>query len=161
MTPFKPEVTYKYLVEMNRRYKWNTEIFIVGKKIPSILRKKGLKINLLDISDFARAQELNKSKTGKELYEIDPDECCRLLKVTPTQKAVENLDAWVAGLRKDEGRTRVNYQYVEKKGNLVKINPILDWTEIDIWRYLAINEIPVNPMYRLGYRSLGCEPCTG
>ena len=49
---------------------------------------------------------------------------------------------------------------VEVKGGLIKINPILDWTELDIWRYLAMNQIPVNPLYSQGYRSLGCAPCS-
>jgi phosphoadenosine phosphosulfate reductase len=52
------------------------------------------------------------------------------------------------------------YQEVERIGTLTKINPILLWTELDVWRYLAINQIPMHPWYFEGYRSLGCAPCT-
>ena len=52
------------------------------------------------------------------------------------------------------------YSLNKEKGGLVKINPILDFTELDVWRYLAINDIPAHPKYAEGYRSLGCEPCS-
>ena len=94
------------------------------------------------------------------LWRTDPDRCCRIFKVEPTKQALRNLDAWITGLRRTEGRTRTDYDYVEPCDGTVKINPILDWTELDIWRYTAIYQIPVNPAYRKGYRSLGCEPCT-
>ena len=74
--------------------------------------------------------------------------------------AVKDLDAWISGLRRDEGETRVGFEYIETKGNLDKVNPILDFTELDVWRYLAIYNIPVNPLYEQGYRSLGCLKCS-
>jgi len=80
--------------------------------------------------------------------------------VEMTKKAVKDYNVWFAGLRRDEGRTRTNYDYVEEKNGLIKVNPILDFTEKDIWKYLAINRIPPNPLYREGYRSLGCAPCS-
>jgi phosphoadenosine phosphosulfate reductase len=100
------------------------------------------------------------SQTGKELYEVDPDECCRLLKVEPTKVAVRNLDAWICGLRCTEGGIRKDYQEVENKGGLVKINPILTFTEAEIWRYIATRGIEPHPLYGEGYRSLGCAPCS-
>ncbi len=94
------------------------------------------------------------------IYLEDVDKCCQFYKVDMTKLAVENLDAWVTGLRRNEGRTRESYDYVEVKGGIVKVNPILDFTELDVWRYLAINKIPVHPKYGEGYRSLGCAPCS-
>jgi phosphoadenosine phosphosulfate reductase len=94
------------------------------------------------------------------LWKLDPDECCRIFKVEPTLQALKHLDAWITGLRRTEGRTRTDYEPVEVCNGTMKINPILDWTETDIWRYTAIHGIPVNPAYKHGYRSLGCEPCT-
>lgn len=94
------------------------------------------------------------------LWNTDPDRCCQIFKVEPTLEAIENLDAWITGLRRTEGRTRTDYKPVEKCNGTMKINPILDWTEVDIWRYTAIFGVPVNPAYRKGYRSLGCGPCT-
>lgn len=94
------------------------------------------------------------------LWKTDPDACCQYYKVKPTKEAVKDLDAWIAGLRKSEGSTREECQYIEKRGNIIKINPILDFTELDVWRYLAINHIPPNPLYKKGYRSIDCQPCT-
>jgi len=116
---------------------------------------------------------MSNQKPIKDLWKTDPDKCCEIFKVEPTKKAISNLDAWITGLRRTEGRTRVDYEVFEPCGNaltrmpgkeisttIMKVNPILDWTELDVWRYLAIYNIPVNPAYKKGYRSLGCEPCT-
>lgn len=97
------------------------------------------------------------------LHKTDPNSCCQILKVLPTKAAISDLQlqAWVAGLRRDEGRTRHNFDYFEEyEENIVKVNPILDWTEADVWKYHAIHSIPVHPLYMKGYRSLGCAPCS-
>lgn len=99
----------------------------------------------------------------KELYKVAPDLCCNLLKVKPVQQAIEemNVDCWVTGLRCTEGRTRTDYREVEERDKgLIKLNPILLWHEREVWQYLALNQVTVNPLYALGYRSLGCAPCT-
>ena len=98
-----------------------------------------------------------------ELYRIAPDLCCDLLKVKPVQWAIEQMgvDCWVTGLRCTEGRTRTDYREVEERDKgLIKLNPILLWYEREIWQYLALNQVNVNPLYARGYRSLGCAPCT-
>ncbi len=97
------------------------------------------------------------------LYETDPDLCCEVLKVEPTRRAVAELEVtcWVTGLRCTEGRTRTDYQEIEERDpGLIKLNPILLWHEREIWQYLALYRVPVNPLYAQGYRSLGCAPCT-
>lgn len=86
--------------------------------------------------------------------------CCGRPKVEKAVEALRNYDAWISGVRKTEGITRSDFEPVEEKDGLVKINPILDFTELDIWRYIALNQIPVNPMYAKGYRSLGCKFCS-
>lgn len=86
--------------------------------------------------------------------------CCGKPKVEKTKEALKDYDAWISGVRRTEGITRANFEPVEEKNGLTKINPILDFTELDIWRYLALNEIPVNPTYKKGYRSLGCSFCS-
>jgi phosphoadenosine phosphosulfate reductase len=71
------------------------------------------------------------------------------------------VQCWVTGLRCTEGRTRSDYQEVEERDRgLIKLNPILLWREREVWQYLALYAVPVNPLYREGYRSLGCAPCT-
>lgn len=98
-----------------------------------------------------------------ELYRTDPDRCCDALKVEPTRRAIAELDVgcWVTGLRCTEGRTRTDFQEIEERDRgLLKLNPILLWYEREVWQYLAIHQVPVNPLYADGYRSLGCAPCT-
>ncbi len=117
--------------------------------------------------EVARCPELrvfsNDEDIPEKLYETDPDRCCEILKVAPIRRAIKEMSVkcWITGLRCTEGRTRTNYKEVEEldKG-LIKLNPILLWYEREIWQYLALNKVPVNPLYGEGYRSLGCAPCT-
>jgi phosphoadenosine phosphosulfate reductase len=105
----------------------------------------------------------NDSPIPEKLYETDPDRCCDILKVEPVKRAVEEMGVkcWVTGLRCTEGRTRTDYKEVEERDKgLIKLNPILIWKEREVWQYLALYEVPVNPLYMEGYRSLGCAPCT-
>jgi phosphoadenosine phosphosulfate reductase len=105
----------------------------------------------------------NDEPIPEDLYADDPDRCCELLKVKPTRWAIEEMRVrcWVTGLRCTEGRTRTDYQEVEQRDEgLLKLNPILLWKEREVWQYLALNNVPVNPLYAKGYRSLGCAPCT-
>jgi phosphoadenosine phosphosulfate reductase len=117
--------------------------------------------------EIARCPELevfrNDEVIEEELYRSDPDRCCDLLKVKPTREAIETMgvECWVTGLRCTEGRTRVDYREVEERDEgLLKLNPILIWYEREVWQYLALYQVPVNPLYAEGYRSLGCAPCT-
>jgi phosphoadenosine phosphosulfate reductase len=88
------------------------------------------------------------------------DLCCGKPKIQATKDALAPYDAWISGVRRTEGITRANFEAVETKNGLTKINPILDFTELDIWRYLALNGIGINPKYKEGYRSLGCALCS-
>lgn len=117
--------------------------------------------------EVTRHPELQIFKNDEEipdkLYETDPDRCCDILKVEPTRQAVKEMDitCWITGLRCTEGRTRTDFKEVEERDKgLIKLNPILIWHEREIWQYLALHGVPVNPLYAKGYRSLGCEPCT-
>ena len=105
----------------------------------------------------------NDEPIPEKLYETDPDLCCDMLKVQPTRRAIEEMGVacWVTGLRCTEGRTRTDFQEVEERDvDLLKLNPILIWHEREVWEYLALNQVPVNPLYAKGYRSLGCKPCS-
>ncbi len=117
--------------------------------------------------EVARYPELrvfsNDEPIEEGLCATDPDRCCELLKVQPTRRAIQEMHVgcWVTGLRCTEGRTRTDFTEVQEldKG-LIKLNPILIWYEREVWQYLALYGVPVNPLYKEGYRSLGCEPCT-
>ena len=105
----------------------------------------------------------NDEPIPEKLYETDPDRCCDILKVEPTRRAIKemNVACWVTGLRCTEGRTRTDFQEIEERDKgLLKLNPILIWYEREVWEYLALHKVEVNPLYKQGYRSLGCGPCT-
>ena len=156
MTIFKPMETFEYLVKTSKEMNLSLEVLLVADKVPEIMRQNGVNVKLLPPNRFYEKASEIKRKTGEEIYDVDPDTCCKLLKVEPAKEAVKNLDCWICGLRNTEGRTRKDFQEIEEKGKLVKLNPILNWTEADVWRYIAINNIPVHPWYEKGYRSLGC-----
>jgi len=105
----------------------------------------------------------NDSAISERLYDTEPDKCCDILKVEPVKRAIDELGVtcWVTGLRCTEGRTRTDFKEVEERDKgLIKLNPILIWKEREVWQYLALYGVPVNPLYAEGYRSLGCAPCT-
>lgn len=131
-TPYKPKATKQFMAQVVERYP-ELRVFQSEEQVPD------------------------------RLYETNPDLCCEVLKVRPVRRAIEemNVGCWVTGLRCTEGRTRTDYQeWEERDPGLIKLNPILIWHEREVWQYLALYQVPVNPLYALGYRSLGCEPCT-
>ena len=105
----------------------------------------------------------NDESIPDKLYAAEPDKCCDILKVEPTRRAIKEMGVtcWVTGLRCTEGRTRTDFKEIEERDvGLLKLNPILIWHEREVWQYLALNRVDVNPLYSQGYRSLGCSPCT-
>jgi phosphoadenosine phosphosulfate reductase len=99
---------------------------------------------------------------GPRLYERDPDLCCSLRKVTPLQQALSTRQAWVTGLRRAESVTRAGAQEIswDARRGLVKVNPIVAWSDDDVERYAAENGVLRNPLLDDGYPSIGCAPCT-
>ena len=99
------------------------------------------------------------------LYERDPGRCCEGNKVIPFNRALRSLDAWITAFRRDSAFTRgdapiVDQYELEPGKTLVKVNPIANWTKRQIWGYLKENDLPHNPLYDLGYPTIGCAPCT-
>jgi phosphoadenosine phosphosulfate reductase len=99
---------------------------------------------------------------GPNLWERDPDRCCHVRKVEPLIRALSPYDAWVSGIRRDQSPSRANTRKVERseRYGVWKIQPLADWSEKDVWRYIMDNDIPYNPLHDAGYRSIGCIPCT-
>jgi phosphoadenosine phosphosulfate reductase len=105
---------------------------------------------------------------GQALWERDPDLCCTMRKVLPLQSRLAELDCWITGLRRDQSETRAGIGLVEVytldqpvRRDMVKVNPMADWTREAIWEYIRRHRIPYNPLHDRGYRSIGCWPCTG
>jgi phosphoadenosine phosphosulfate reductase len=92
----------------------------------------------------------------------DPDGCCAARKVVPMAKALAGRTAWITGLRRDEAPTRTKTPVVgyDVGRGMVKVNPIADWTEIDVQRYAQDRSLPEHPLREKGYASIGCWPCT-
>ena len=99
---------------------------------------------------------------GPRLYERDPAACCRMRKVEPLKAALGGYEAWVTGIRRDEGPTRADTPLVtfDEQFGLVKLNPLAAWTFDEVVDYANDHRVPVNLLLSEGYPSIGCEPCT-
>ncbi len=89
--------------------------------------------------------------------------CCRVRKVEPLGRALLNVDAWITGLRREQAATRTGIDAVEidaSHGSIVKINPLVDWTESQVWAYIREHDVPCNALHDQGFPSIGCAPCT-
>jgi len=89
--------------------------------------------------------------------------CCDVRKIQPLRKVLDGLDCWVTGLRRDQWATRSNIRKIEldnDHGGLVKLSPLADWTDEEVWDYIRANDVPYHSLYDQGYKSIGCAPCT-
>jgi len=89
--------------------------------------------------------------------------CCQVRKVLPLRRALMTCSAWVTGLRREQWATRSNIRKVEidhDHGGVVKLAPLADWAETEVWDYLRANDVHYNVLYDQGYKSIGCAPCT-
>ena len=92
-----------------------------------------------------------------------PEHCCGAEKVAALERALNGADAWITGLRREQGPTRANTELVEvdaKRGGIAKYNPLAFWTERDLWRHIHERGLPYHPLHDDGYESIGCAPCT-
>jgi len=99
---------------------------------------------------------------GPNLWESNPDRCCHIRKVEPLIEVLRPYAAWVSGIRREQSPSRAGARKVERseRYGVWKVQPLAEWTEADVWRYISDNEIPYNPLHDVGYRSIGCIPCT-
>ena len=99
---------------------------------------------------------------GDRLWERDPDACCAIRKVGPLDRALEGMDAWISGLRRDQSPSRAGTPKLawDAKHGLWKANPLADWSEADVWRHIVEHDVPYNPLHDRGYESIGCTHCT-
>jgi phosphoadenosine phosphosulfate reductase len=96
-----------------------------------------------------------------DLWRTDTDACCAVRKVAQLEAALVGKEAWMSGLRRDDSPERAATPIVERdRRGLVKINPIATWTDDDVALYIALHDVPVNPLVAKGYPSVGCWPCT-
>ena len=135
--------TFDLIDRTNKRYGINIKVYFPNaSEVEAMVNKKG--VNL-----FFESIENRK-------------ECCHIRKIEPLKRAFKNLDVWICGLRREQSVTRTNLDIVEwdENNNLVKLNPLVDWTEQQVWDYIKENNVPYNKLHDQGFPSLGCQPCT-
>ena len=114
--------------------------------------------------DAARVEEMVNSKGINLFYDSVENRklCCHIRKIEPLKRAFKGLDAWICGLRREQSVTRKDMKLVEwdENNGLLKVNPLIDWTEAHLWEYIKQNHIPYNPLHDKGFPSIGCQPCT-
>ena len=112
-----------------------------------------------DLEQMVRSKGLNLFYESVEKRQL----CCRIRKVEPLEQHLAGLDAWVSGLRRDQGVTRGETPKLEidsAHGGIVKVNPIADWTLEQVLQYVEAHDVPTNRLHRAGYPSVGCAPCS-
>ena len=99
---------------------------------------------------------------GADLFARDPGACCAMRKIEPLTATLGDYDAWITGVRRVESPTRAGTPIIEWDATfgLIKINPLVAWTDDDVQNYLTEHDVPVNPLLSQGYPSIGCAPCT-
>jgi phosphoadenosine phosphosulfate reductase len=113
----------------------------------------------IKVQEMVRGHGLNLFYKSVELRQL----CCGIRKVEPLNRALQGLHAWVTGLRRDQAVSRAEVRKIEldrDHGNILKINPLADWSYDQIWDYIRRHNVPYNPLYDRGYSSIGCAPCT-
>jgi phosphoadenosine phosphosulfate reductase len=118
-------------------------------------------VNLITLTPRQTVAEQD-ATYGPMLHDRDPDRCCGLRKVAPLDRALRRYDAWATGLRRVEAPTRAGTPVVayDARRGKVKIAPLAAWSDQDVEDYIALHGILINPLLTVGYRSIGCAPCT-
>ena len=110
------------------------------------------------VESFVRAHGTNAFYEGVELRQ----QCCAIRKSEPLRRALAGASCWITGLRRAQAVTRKDVAAIEfdEPHGLPKINPLVDWSEDDVWAYLRTHQVPWNALHDRGYPSIGCAPCT-
>jgi len=117
---------------------------------------------------FPRREEVEMLESTEGLFSFRESldkrhACCHIRKVEPLSRALKNLKGWVTGMRREQSVTRGDLKAVERddlNGGILKINPLIDWSEEQLVSYSEAQRLPKNRLYAQGYRSIGCAPCT-
>ena len=135
--------TYQLIDKTNMTYGIQIEVFFPDyRQVQRMVREEG--INLFYNSIESRHR------------------CCQIRKLEPLGRAFQGLDAWICGLRREQSVTRHDMQVVEwdEMHQLIKVNPLILWTEQQVWDYIREHHVPYNKLHDHSYPSIGCEPCT-
>ena len=115
----------------------------------------------LQIAESATPRYLQRDAEGRLMFTSDPDYCCYLNKVAPMEPVLAEHDVWINGVRADQSAVRKGFQVEqEAKNGVLRYHPMLDWDNRTIYQYIKEHDIPKHPLDAVGYKSIGCEPCT-
>ena len=160
------------LTEMVLRQKKETEVFTLdtGRLFPEtydLIARTNKFFGIRMKTYFPEAEKVEEmvADNGINLFYDSVEKrkmCCGIRKVAQLPRAFKGKEAWICGLRKDQSVSRFFNQLVEwdENNGLVKINPLIDWTEKQVWEYIKTHNIPYNLLHDRGFPSIGCEPCT-
>ncbi|MEJ2593799.1 MAG: phosphoadenylyl-sulfate reductase [bacterium] len=135
--------TYDLISTTNVRYKVNIEIYFPDAgEVEQMVHQKGVNLFYNSISD-------------RKL-------CCYIRKMKPLSRALQGQKVWITGLRRHQSVTRNNSHMIEwdENNELLKINPLINWSDEDVKGYVEKHKIPVSPLHKKGFASIGCQPCT-
>lgn len=139
-----PAETYELIERVRERYRLAVEVYLPdARQVEELVRLGGPNL-------FYRSHEERLA-------------CCRVRKVEPLRRALAGLSAWITGRRRNQGTTRGDVRRLERDPlhpGVIKLNPLADWSEEQVWAYIAAHDVPYHPLYDRGYRSIGCAPCT-
>lgn len=132
--------------------------------IDKIRKKYDIKVdvyfpNASDVEEMVAIKGMNLMYESVENRKL----CCNLRKVEPLKRALKQFDCWITGLRREQSTTRNKILKIEVdtlNSNIIKLNPLANWTNDEIWKYIRENKVPYNELHDRGYPSIGCEPCT-
>jgi phosphoadenosine phosphosulfate reductase len=125
-----------------------------------LIEKYGIPIRLVSNRETVAEME---ARLGGPIYGSDPASCCHQRKIVPLQEALQGFDAWVTAIRRDQTPERAAQPIVgpePKFENLIKINPLANWSKAEVWDYIRAHDVPTNPLHEQGFPSIGCWPCT-
>jgi phosphoadenosine phosphosulfate reductase len=163
------------LVDMACRIKPDVKVFSLdtGRLHPEtyqfleqVRKHYGIELEVM-FPEPTAVEKLVREKGFFSFYEDDHKECCGIRKVDPLRRKLSTLDAWITGQRKDQSPTRANVPTIQIDGGfstpdrqLIKFNPLANWSSEEVWFYIRAYDIPYNPLHEKGFVSIGCEPCT-
>jgi len=132
--------------------------------IDKIRKKYNIKVDVY-FPNSREVEEMVANKGMNLMYESveNRKQCCNIRKIEPLKRALKQFDCWITGLRREQTVTRNKIMKIEVdnlNNNIIKLNPLADWTNDEIWKYIHENKIPYNKLHDRGYPSIGCEPCT-
>lgn len=126
-------------------------------------KKYGIAIEVC-FPDATDVQNMVNEKGINLFYESieNRKQCCGIRKTAPLKKALQGMEIWISGLRRAQSVTRSELQLTEwdDENGILKLQPLYDWSESQVWDYIKTHKVPYNTLHDKGFRSIGCQPCT-